>query len=690
MNITYYLNNMAMKVSRRNYKRAKVFTDELTQQYKTSYHLGSADIDNNCSEFQFGELNRNEEILDIFIETADSSDITQNLGHSEKRFSLSPPLFESSASFCSSSSNNNKSNLKDLLSEWAIKNDITHSALNELLVILRTYDSNLPKDARTIIHTPRKINTKIVEPGHYYHFGLEKCINNLLQRCDKSVLENLKTIDVLINIDGLPLTENPSTEAYPILCTLIACPNFVDMVGIYQGKEKPDDSNKFLEDFTNDAVRLTENGILFNNTLFSFKIKGFVCDVPARSFILKTKGHSGYYSCFECDIKGSYYNDRVCFPDKLSKLRTDQDFRARSQPDHHNGTSVLEQIPDLDMISDFPCDPMHLFYLGVVKKMTHLWSSTKPSLAKLSSQQIDNISSRLHSVSDHIPCEFNRKARSLNVSHRWKATECRQFILYSGPVVLKNIVNQDVFLNFITLHVALTILSSPRLHNKFIDSADAFLKYFVDTFEILYGKQNISHNFHSIRHACIHSKKFGTLDGFSAWCFENYMQSILKLLRKQEKPLEQIVLRKLEHDESNLTITRTDVQIIGEPYCVSEHWNGPLLNITNVSQYEKIIFPHYTLSIFSPNNCCVLKDGTVIIVENILMANGNTFVTGRKFNKISDFYTQPCLSTDLGICLVSTDDLGNLNTWNIREIETKCAKLKYQNDLFVVFPLLHI
>lgn len=36
---------------------------------------------------------------------------------------------------------------------------------------------------------------------------------------------------------------------------------------------------------------------------------------------------------------------------------------------NHNGTSILENIPNLDMVKDFPLDPMHLLHLGVVKKI---------------------------------------------------------------------------------------------------------------------------------------------------------------------------------------------------------------------------------------------------------------------------------------------------------------------------------
>jgi len=52
---------------------------------------------------------------------------------------------------------------------------------------------------------------------------------------------------------------------------------------------------------------------------------------------------------------------------------------------------------------------------------------------------------------------------------------------------------------------------------------------------------------HRIMHNLLHfyddAVKFGTLQKFSAFAFENYMQTILKMIRKNNKPLEQIVCR---------------------------------------------------------------------------------------------------------------------------------------------------
>jgi len=52
-----------------------------------------------------------------------------------------------------------------------------------------------------------------------------------------------------------------------------------------------------------------------------------------------------------------------------------------------------------------------------------------------------------------MPSDFSRRPRSLDELAYWKATEFRLC-----PIVLKGIVSQEIYLHFLTLHIALTIL----------------------------------------------------------------------------------------------------------------------------------------------------------------------------------------------------------------------------------------
>ena len=68
------------------------------------------------------------------------------------------------------------------------------------------------------------------------------------------------------------------------------------------------------------------------------------------------------------------------------------------------------------------------------------------------------MSNMLLSFCGKMPSEFARQPRSLNEVERWKATEFRQFLLYTGMVVLKQFLSKDMYSHFLTLCVGISIL----------------------------------------------------------------------------------------------------------------------------------------------------------------------------------------------------------------------------------------
>lgn len=218
-----------------------------------------------------------------------------------------------------------------------------------------------------------------------------------------------------------------------------------------------------------------------------------------------------------------------------------------------------------------------------------------------------DISNKLEIQKNNIPCEINRKPRSLFEYKRWKATEFRTFLLYTGPVVLKAILNYDKYINFLTLHVADTILSNSKHMNNFLDYAKSLLEYFVKTFITLYGKENTSSNIHNLLHLLEDAIKFGTLQEFSFFPFENYLQSILKMVRKNDKVLEQIVCR---ISEQNFCFNNSQKITISKLHNL--HFNGPLINNLNsysdfqtCKHFSKVTFENYTLKRDEPDNFVV-------------------------------------------------------------------------------------
>lgn len=114
------------------------------------------------------------------------------------------------------------------------------------------------------------------------------------------------------------------------------------------------------------------------------------------------------------------------------------------------------------MIRQIPVDYMHCICLGCVRRL--LWLLTKgPKGIRLSDNLIEKLSKNLISMGEFITTEFARKPRSVLDIDRWKATESRQFLLYTGPVVFKEIIPSSKYLHFLSLSVAIRILLDEKL-----------------------------------------------------------------------------------------------------------------------------------------------------------------------------------------------------------------------------------
>lgn len=70
----------------------------------------------------------------------------------------------------------------------------------------------------------------------------------------------------------------------------------------------------------------------------------------------------------------SYYNNnRMAFLKEDAKLRTDESFKYRTNPEHHKHQDKTPfEVISLSMVSQFPLDYMHLVCLGIAKKILTL------------------------------------------------------------------------------------------------------------------------------------------------------------------------------------------------------------------------------------------------------------------------------------------------------------------------------
>jgi len=107
-------------------------------------------------------------------------------------------------------------------------------------------------------------------------------------------------------------------------------------------------------------------------------------------------------------------------------------FNELQHAEHH--VSSLADT-SLGIVTNFPLHFMHLVCLGVIRRLIWLWiKGPVANYSGIGRHMVSAISDNLLKFHSFLPREFGRKCRPLSEWERWKATECRQFLLlcYGG------------------------------------------------------------------------------------------------------------------------------------------------------------------------------------------------------------------------------------------------------------------
>lgn len=244
-----------------------------------------------------------------------------------------------------------------------------------------------------------------------------------------------------------------------------------------------------------------------------------------------------------------------------------------------------------------------------------------------------------------------------------------------------------MYLNFLSLHIAITILVSPHYSrvDQYIDYADELLKYFVKTFETIYGANLISYNVHNLLHLVNDVRRYGHLDRFSAFKFENTIFKMKNMIRKYEKPLQQIARRFAENQiavfDRRLQKVKANLQIFDK-----QHRCGPVTNQNLNVQYKRLHYNNFLIDVDNYKNDSILIDDTFVKVYNFARHNDVTYVIGKQLMPVGEIYTKPCGSARLMSNIVKIDD--KLRAWPCDKIKAKLCKLFFDNKTYV-FPLSH-
>jgi hypothetical protein len=121
------------------------------------------------------------------------------------------------------------------------------------------------------------------------------------------------------------------------------------------------------------------------------------------------------------------------------------------------------------------------------------------------------------------PLEFSRAQRSLNLKNLFKANEFKNFIFYSC-IILKDFLSPLYFNHLLYYVIFLRLLCQEKVEKDDILISYYLIEKFINDFELLYGKENMTYNLHSHIHLPLQVTKLGPLNKHSGFSFEGASQ----------------------------------------------------------------------------------------------------------------------------------------------------------------------
>ncbi|XP_076674371.1 uncharacterized protein LOC143372216 [Andrena cerasifolii] len=601
---------------------------------------------------------------DINVEDTGPSTSTSRVSNIHDTFSLP----------CGTSS---EPSFRQRLASCFVDNDLTHVQGNNILSLLRTHScfSKLPRDVRTLVSTPRNpVVPFVVEPGEYIYFELEaEIIKSLPNTLSVSFVRQL---ELDFHTDGCTLDKSGSIHIWPVQCRISNIPRIKPIVvSIYKGSQKPHDLNIFFEKFIADVRAIVSNGgINFHSIKLPVRLRCFIADASARAFVLNHRGHMSIRPCSKCTVCGTLHGKHYAFDGINQSPRTDEDYiRRLDQMHHEEGTSPLSSLP-MGIVSQVPFEYMYLVCLGVVKKLLSAWVHGDYSpFSKLRRIDISILSARLKSLSRYCPSDFARRPRAIELSSKYKATEFRQFLLYTGPVKLNRVLEKTAYKHFLLLHAAIRVLVSESPSIPHLSFAELALQKFVLRNPELYGPAFNSYNVHGFLHLTNDVRRLGNLDSCSAFRYANNMSISKKYHRKPHFPLQQFSnrMREIQFHGTNI---HCNVNF-------SIRVSRPLNNDPACSQYRKIEFNSISLGINVRDNCCISVDGSIYLIFNINMDSDNSYRLGiKQFLGVDDFYDIGIISSALGVykCATWSQDILYISPDQVR---AKCFRMLFHDNM---------
>ena len=369
-------------------------------------------------------------------------------------------------------------------------------------------------------------------------------------------LSKWNNVSFLWNTDGAPVFKSSSFSIWPFYLTINELPyqqrisreNQI-LGGLWFGSAKPL-MLSFLKPIHEELHRLETVGMTIDfSETENIYCRAFLyagsCDLPAKCLVCNTIQFNGYYGCSNCLIKRvstsagkdhitTFPYDEACVAEKRDKTNylqhATEAVNSNTIVSGVKGPSWLAALDNYDIIDGTGVDYMHAVLLGVVKTLLNLFFTKKFAKEPFNiSDEVSKVDEAIEMVK--LPSPIGRSPRSIedNLKH-FKASEFRSFLLFYGPIVLKDFLLSPYYDHFLILSDYIHILLLQKVTQEQLKHAEKLLYTFCCNVQNLYGPRFELANFHLLLHLADSVRKFGPLWTHSCFHFENCNGFLLKLI----------------------------------------------------------------------------------------------------------------------------------------------------------------
>lgn len=559
---------------------------------------------------------------------------------------------------------------------WITKYNISAVAADEFLNYLRENHFHfLPKTIKTLRNKAYICEAPIrtMGDGRFFYFGIKTMLNMFLDIADVNV-QLVQNFTIGFGIDGVPVSKSSKSGFWPILARIQGYPSILP-VAIFHGPGKPHSVHDYLKEFAAELEDLLKNGMLRNDVQLRFSLGPLVFDAQAKCFVHDLIAPTGFYACPKCITKGRKVNHRMVFPNLQAELRTDESFLDVNDPIHREPRLPPLAEIGINCITDTAIDYMHNSCQGVMKALLNFWTNTTGQPYSLNIEQKQEINKRILLIRKQIVSDFVRKPRPLEELSHYKATEFRQILIYTGPILFIKVLKKQFYDHFMLLNAAHRILCHPNDCIQQNHIAEDYLLQFTNDFKHLYGEQFLVYNFHVISHIakeCLHFRQ--PLDGFSAFAYENFLQKVVKMTKRAPFPLEQLRNRLQEQ-----------FRFRPEQFTTVYQRNNKTMRIPGTDMYDEIFTEHNVHFTTEGNDRYAFKDDRVFEIQQIIKPNRQFVLICKRIEGTRSFHNE---SITYGLLYSNTMKCSDMLS---QIIASECSKaLRVQiNDVYMFAPLLH-